>query len=389
MQKASDNMAGSLPLHGAEIAVGSLNKRYKLPDKVKWEVVALVNNLGMSQAGIGRNWLVLGRGHQRFHVPAWQVKRIMQLFRTFGDICTPKKFTMSRKQIPPDGSVIRAIRALVEHDCTLFIDEIQDALEEAHGRFSYDVVCRAMDFDGISHKMLSVTAAQRNYEERRRFRAEFMHGKIPVENLVFLDESHKRGMNRLRGWAKRGMQARIHAAFDQDTKYSLLAACWVGGFITDACWLVPEVGVNASIFGFWVRNYLIPNLRPGLLVVADNASIHHCALLEELLMEIGVYVVWNVPYSPDFNPIESGFNDDKSWIRRHQRAEGYQGMVVLTRRSLIEVSKNMPAHFQHCGYDVASWRQRTAEAQRAQQDFEAVVVCAAVAAVVVDATTDL
>ncbi len=60
MQEPSDNIAGSLPLHGAEIAVGSLNKRYKLPDKVKWEVVALVNDLRTSQAEIGRNWLVLG-----------------------------------------------------------------------------------------------------------------------------------------------------------------------------------------------------------------------------------------------------------------------------------------------------------------------------------------
>ena len=50
--------------------------------------------------------------------------------------------------------------------------------------------------------------------------------------------------------------------------------------------------------------HLLPQLKPGQVVILDNASFHQGGRIRELIEECGCHLLYLPPYSPDFNPIE-------------------------------------------------------------------------------------
>ena len=58
--------------------------------------------------------------------------------------------------------------------------------------------------------------------------------------------------------------------------------------------------------------------NPRSIVILDNASIHHCDGVVELIESAGALVIFLPPYSPDLNPIEETFASIKSYLRTHE-----------------------------------------------------------------------
>jgi len=50
----------------------------------------------------------------------------------------------------------------------------------------------------------------------------------------------------------------------------------------------------------------------------DNASIHYRQEVKDLVAACSVKLEYLLPYSPDYNPIESSFHVLKQWIKTHQ-----------------------------------------------------------------------
>jgi len=65
--------------------------------------------------------------------------------------------------------------------------------------------------------------------------------------------------------------------------------------------MVLDGAVNGQWFEAYVVQALVPELRPGDVVVMDNLSSHKRAEVRALIKGAGVFLP---PYSPDFNPIE-------------------------------------------------------------------------------------
>ena len=61
---------------------------------------------------------------------------------------------------------------------------------------------------------------------------------------------------------------------------------------------------NSSLHNFWLKNHLVPELKPGQIVIMDNASIHKNAETQEIIETAGCKLLYLPPYSPDLNPIE-------------------------------------------------------------------------------------
>ena len=61
---------------------------------------------------------------------------------------------------------------------------------------------------------------------------------------------------------------------------------------------------------------LLPKLKRGDVVVMDNLRAHHDPRVEPACTARGVRVIYLPPYSPDFNPIESGWALQKQYVRR-------------------------------------------------------------------------
>lgn len=85
---------------------------------------------------------------------------------------------------------------------------------------------------------------------------------------------------------------------------------------------VYEGSFNARRFSHFIDR-LLPHMGrfPALksVILLDNASTYHSAMnspaMKAKLEDTGVQVLWLLPYSPDFNPIEQSFNELKTWMR--------------------------------------------------------------------------
>lgn len=77
------------------------------------------------------------------------------------------------------------------------------------------------------------------------------------------------------------------------------AACLTG--------MVAPMVLDGPINGDWFEAYLtqvlIPELRPGDVVIMDNLSSHKGTAVREIIEAAGATLRFLSPYSPDFNPI--------------------------------------------------------------------------------------
>ena len=87
-----------------------------------------------------------------------------------------------------------------------------------------------------------------------------------------------------------------------------------------------EGGVDASVFEHFIQE-LLKGLRdrgafdgPGVVLLLDNARIHHHSLVLEAARAQGVHVLFNAEYSPWLNPVEALFGLVKRKVKASQVA---------------------------------------------------------------------
>jgi len=84
--------------------------------------------------------------------------------------------------------------------------------------------------------------------------------------------------------------------------------------------IIYSWNTNAAWFLVWFEFYLCPLLKPGTIIVLDNAKFHK---RKEVMKIAGFYscvVAWLPKYSPDLNPIEKCWANLKNWLRLHSKA---------------------------------------------------------------------
>ena len=74
--------------------------------------------------------------------------------------------------------------------------------------------------------------------------------------------------------------------------------------------------VNRQVFEAYVEKVLLPELRPGDIVIMDNLSSHKGLKIRQLIEAAGAELLFLPPYSPDFNPIENAFAKLKALLRK-------------------------------------------------------------------------
>ena len=83
--------------------------------------------------------------------------------------------------------------------------------------------------------------------------------------------------------------------------------------------MVLDGPINDLAFQAYVEQVLVPELRPGDLVVMDNLGSHKGAGVREAIEAAGATLrrcSYLPPYSPDFNPIENAFAKLKALLRK-------------------------------------------------------------------------
>ena len=153
----------------------------------------------------------------------------------------------------------------------------------------------------------------RERDEARR--SEFLKEleNIDLEDRVYLDES---GINRYIfrnfGRAVRGEKVIGEISGQRFIRESFISALLQGKLLSPMCF---QGTCNTELFNTWLEKMLIPNLRPGQVLILDNASFHRSKTSKKLIEGVGCRALFLPPYSPDLNPIEKCWANLKVKIR--------------------------------------------------------------------------
>jgi transposase len=114
--------------------------------------------------------------------------------------------------------------------------------------------------------------------------------------------------------------------------------------------MVMEGAADGEAFARYVRELLVPSLRPGQVVVLDNLSVHKGAAIRALVEEAGCRLLFLPPYSPDFSPIEHAFAKVKAHLRR-AAARTFDALVAAIGAAIDAVTpEDARGCFAHCGF---------------------------------------
>ena len=83
----------------------------------------------------------------------------------------------------------------------------------------------------------------------------------------------------------------------------------------DAPWLL-EGPIDGESFRLYLEKVLLPTLRPGDIVIADNLGSHKGKAVRQLVRSAGAKLFFLPKYSPDLNPIEQVFAKLKHLLRK-------------------------------------------------------------------------
>ena len=132
--------------------------------------------------------------------------------------------------------------------------------------------------------------------------------------LVFIDETWATtNMARTHGRAPRGQRLRAAIPHGHWKTTTFVAGLRNSGMIAP---MVLNGPINGTAFQAYVDQVLVPELRPGDIVVMDNLGSHKGAGVRTAIEAAGARLLYLPPYSPDFNPIENAFAKLKAALRK-------------------------------------------------------------------------
>ena len=140
--------------------------------------------------------------------------------------------------------------------------------------------------------------------------------EIPEEKRVWVDET---GMDSDEsypyGWAPRGVRCLAHKPGNRSTRERLNL---VAGLKVNML-LAPVIFTgycDGNFFLEWVKQALIPELKPGDVVILDNAPFHPAEAIAGLLQNAGCHTLFLPRYSPRDNKIEHRWFPIKNATRK-------------------------------------------------------------------------
>ena len=95
-------------------------------------------------------------------------------------------------------------------------------------------------------------------------------------------------------------------------------------------------------------------LERGDCVVMDNCGFHHARFVEpilrNMLADCGITLLFQPPYSPDFNTCEFCFRQIRDYLRRYQLLAEHETKIAIAE-AICQISpENSFSYFRHCGY---------------------------------------
>ena len=149
---------------------------------------------------------------------------------------------------------------------------------------------------------------------RRRAQWKKYQGRLDPSRLVFIDETWaKTNMTRTHGRAPRGERLVAKVPHGRWRTLTFLAALRHDR-LDAPC--VIDGPINGESFLAYVKQVLVPALRPGDIVIIDNLGSHKGQAIRRAIRAVGAKLLFLPKYSPDLNPIEQVFAKLKHLLRK-------------------------------------------------------------------------
>jgi len=181
-------------------------------------------------------------------------------------------------------------------------------------------------------------------------RASFLEAiqRVPPHRLVFLDETGSHvAMTRTHGRAPEGQRLIGRVPRNRGVVTTILGAMAQRGL---TALMTVQGGTTKDVFMTFLREHLIPTLRPGDVVVMDNLGAHHADGVRETIARAGASIAYMPPYSPDLNPIEL------CWSKLKLILASFGARTVHKLHETVQVAgdlitrRDAAAWLRHCGY---------------------------------------
>jgi transposase len=117
----------------------------------------------------------------------------------------------------------------------------------------------------------------------------------------------------LNGWAPLGERCHAQKKAERKTRYNITAALNLNLLFAP---FLFEGYSNKAVYETYIEHVLAPALKPGMVVIIDNASFHKSQRIVDLIKAVQCKIIFLPPYSPDLNPIEHHWTAIKNAIRK-------------------------------------------------------------------------
>ena len=131
-------------------------------------------------------------------------------------------------------------------------------------------------------------------------------------DIIYIDETgFAPATHRTHGWSQKGTRVYGEIHYDKRPRTGLLAGYLNHRLIAP---LVFDGTCNTDLFNQWLDQFLCPNIKPGSVIVMDNATFHKSRTTQQLIQEVKCQTLFLPPYSPHLNPIEQVWaNIKRQW----------------------------------------------------------------------------
>lgn len=135
-----------------------------------------------------------------------------------------------------------------------------------------------------------------------------------IDRLVFLDESGV-NINLFRRYGRSIGKKRVadHVPLNTPQSTTVLSSLRLNG---EKAFVEYTGGTTGERFVAYLKDVLLPTLKPNDIVVMDNLRSHHVKAVEETILAAGMIPLYLPPYSPDLNPIEKLWSKMKAILRK-------------------------------------------------------------------------
>jgi transposase len=171
---------------------------------------------------------------------------------------------------------------------------------------------------------------------------------LDPRRLIFIDETAvTTKMVRQYGRSPRGQRLVGSVPHGHWKTLTYVAALRIGGLTAN---FVIDGAMNGTSFLTYVEQVLVPTLRKGDIVFADNLPAHKVVGVREAIEAAGATFRYLPAYSPDLNPIEQVFSKLKAALRKGAARTVTRLVKLIGRLTTTLAPEECANYFQHAGY---------------------------------------